>query len=42
MRTLAERCKVTGDCVFLLDFANAFNAVSRNLLLGMAAAHPRS
>ena len=39
MRELAKRAKVSGWVIMLLDFANAFNSVDRNLLLKLACAH---
>ena len=39
MRELAKQAKVSGWVIMLLDFANAFNSVDRNLLLKLASAH---
>ena len=37
MRAMAAQAKTSGDAILLLDFANAFNTVSRNLLISLAA-----
>ena len=37
MRGLAERAKQNGWVIMLLDFANAFNSVDRNLMLKFAS-----
>jgi len=39
MRELAKQAKVSKWVIMLLDFANAFNTVDRNLLLKLACAH---
>ena len=39
MRELAKQAKLSGWVIMLLDFANAFNSVDRNLLLKLACAH---
>ena len=37
MRTLCEEAKSTGEGILLLDFANAFNTVDRNLMMSLTA-----
>ena len=37
MRAMAAEAKTNGDAVLLLDFANAFNTVSQNLLIALTA-----
>ena len=37
MRAMAAEAKTNGDAILLLDFANAFNTVSRNLLISLTA-----
>ena len=39
MRQLVTKAKEKGWVIMLLDFANAFNTVDRNLLLKLACAH---
>ena len=39
MRELAKQTEKFGEIVMLLDFANAFNTVDRNLMLRLTAAH---
>ena len=39
MRELARKAKKEGWVILLLDFANAFNTVDRNLMLRLIAAH---
>ena len=39
MRELAKQAEKFGEIVILLDFANAFNTVDRNLMLRLTAAH---
>ena len=39
MRELASRAKRDGWVILLLDFANAFNTVDRNLMLRLTAAY---
>ena len=39
MRELAKQAKLSDWVIMLLDFANAFNSVDRNLLLKLACAH---
>ena len=38
MRTWTKICEETGECIFLLDYRNAFNSTDRNLMLKMAGA----
>ena len=37
MRVMAAKAKTRGEAILLLDFANAFNTVSRNLLISLTA-----
>ena len=37
MRAMAKRAESNGLAILLLDFANAFNTVDRNLLIKLAA-----
>ena len=37
MRVMAAKAITRGEAILLLDFANAFNTVSRNLLISLAA-----
>ena len=37
MWAIAAKAKTSGEAILLLDFANAFNTVSRNLLISLAA-----
>ena len=39
MRELVAQAKRCGEVILLLDFANAFNTVDRNLMLRLTAAH---
>ena len=39
MRELARQAGRLGEVILLLDFANAFNTVDRNLMLRLTAAH---
>ena len=39
MRELVAQAKRLGEVVILLDFANAFNTVDRNLMLRLTAAY---
>ena len=37
MRSLANQCKIDGDVILIMDFANAFNSCNRNLLIKLVA-----
>ena len=39
MRALAKKCLEDGDVILLVDFANAFNACNRNLLIKLVSAY---
>ena len=39
MRALAKKCLRDGDVILLVDFANAFNACNRNLLIKLISAY---
>ena len=39
MRWLISQAKILGEVIILLDFANAFNTVNRNLMLRLIAAY---
>ena len=39
MRELISQAKIMGEVIILLDFANEFNTVDRNLMLRLTAAY---
>ena len=39
MRALSKQCRRDGNVILLIDFANAFNACNRNLLIKLVSTH---